>query len=92
MANTIRRNLALKEYDVKETPSGRQTTFSIRFVKTNGEIVYIPRAVACGLPYSLKDNKQRGVVPVDERGDKIGHPYPVYIDAIIEWNNLKIVL
>jgi len=29
---TIRRNLALKEYEVKESPDGKQTIFSIRFV------------------------------------------------------------
>jgi len=46
---TIRRNLALKEYEIKETPDGKQTVFSIRFVKKNGELVFIPRAVAAGL-------------------------------------------
>jgi len=42
---TNRRNLALKEYEIKETPDGKQTVFSIKFVKKNGEVVFIPRAV-----------------------------------------------
>jgi hypothetical protein len=30
---TIRRNLALKEYETKETPDGKQVSFSIKFIK-----------------------------------------------------------
>ncbi|NQU85329.1 MAG: hypothetical protein HQ541_06170 [Mariniphaga sp.] len=92
MANTIRRNLALKEYDIKEDPNGKQIIFSIRFVKKDGEIVFLPRAVACGLPFNLKENRMRGVVAVDEELNKIGHPYPVSIDGIIQWNNQKVIL
>ena len=58
---TIRRNLVLKEYEIKETPDGKQVTFSIKFVKKNGELVFIPRAVAAGLPFNGKDNRMRGV-------------------------------
>jgi len=86
MAETIRRNLVLKEYDIKETPLGKQSVFSIRFVKKNGELVFIPRAVACGLNMNLKVNRMRGVLPVDASGKSIGHPTPVNIDAIVEWN------
>ncbi|NQU85269.1 MAG: hypothetical protein HQ541_05865 [Mariniphaga sp.] len=92
MANTIRRNLALKEYDIKENPNGKQTVFSIRFIKKNGETVFLPRAVACGLPYSLKENRLRGVVPVDEGLNLTGHVYPVNIDAIVQWNNQIVTL
>jgi hypothetical protein len=46
MAEKIRRNLMLREYDIKETPAGKQTTFSIKFINQNGEIVLIPNAVA----------------------------------------------
>ena len=92
MVESIRRNIALREYDIKETPQGRQVVFSIKFIKKNGEIVFLPRAVASGLPYSLKDNRMRGVVAVDKKGDKIGHVYPVNIDLIIEWNGKQIVM
>ena len=51
---TIRRNLALKEIEIKETSDGIQVTFSIKFVKKNGELVIIPRAVASGLPFNGK--------------------------------------
>lgn len=92
MAESIRRNVALREYDIKETPGGKQTEFSIKFLKKNGELVFLSKAVACGLPFNMKDNRMRGVVAIDARGDKIGHPYPVNIDLIIEWNGKKIVL
>ena len=89
---TIRRNLALREYDIKETPKGEQTVFSIKFIKKNGEIVFMPRAVACGLTANMKKNRLRGVIPIDNDGNKIGHPTPVNIDAIIQWNGKQIIL
>jgi hypothetical protein len=92
MADKIRRNLMLREYDVKETPGGKQTIFSIKFIKKNGEMVFIPRAVACGLTVNMSKNSLRGVISVDASGDKIGHPTPVSIDAIIEWNGMNVIL
>jgi len=89
---TIRRNLVLKEYEGKETPDSKQRTFSIKFVKKNGELVFIPRAVASGLPFNGKDNRMRGVLPVDSDNKASGHVTPVHIDGIIEWNGKKIKL
>jgi hypothetical protein len=89
---TIRRNLALKEYEIKESPDGKQTIFSIRFVKKNGEIVFIPRAIAAGLQFNGKCNRMRGVLPVDNENNASGHVTPVHIDGIIEWNGKKIRL
>ena len=92
MAETIRRSLVLQEYDIKETPRGKQTIFSIRFVKKNGELVFIPKAVACGLPFNMKENRMRGILPVDSYGNATGHSTPVHIDAIMEWNHKKVIL
>lgn len=92
MADSIRRNDALREYDIKETPQGRQVVFSIKFLKKNGELVFLPRAVASGLNMNMKENRMRGVVAIDDSGNKIGHIYPVNIDFIIEWNGKKIVM
>ena len=92
MAETIRRNLALREYDTKETPDGKPVVFSLKFVKMNGELVFIPRAVACGLLQNMKTGRLRGVLPVDVNGDKTGHPTPVNIDALVEWNGKKVIL
>jgi hypothetical protein len=86
----IYRNVALKEYDVKETPDGKPITFSIKFVKKNGELVFIPRAVAAGLRFNVKDNRMRGVLPVDMNNEPSGHVTPVHIDGLIEWNGKKI--
>jgi len=92
MADTIRRNLALRDYDIKETPSGQPATFSIRFVKKNGELVIIPRAVAAGLPFNAAENRMRGVKPVDSKNNQSGHIVAVDIDAITEWNGKRVVL
>ena len=92
MAATIRRNLVLREYDVKETQLGRQTVFSIKFIKRNGELVFMPKAVACGLTANMKDNRLRGVLPVDAQGEGIGNPTPVNIDAIVEWDGHTVIL
>jgi len=94
MADTqsIRRNLALKEYEINETPNGRQVTFSIKFVTKRGEIIFIPRAVAAGLRFEMKYNRMRGVLSVDAENKAIGHVTPVHIDGIIEWNGKKVKL
>lgn len=89
---TIRRNLALKEYEIKETPDGRQVTFSIKFITKRGEIIYIPRAVAAGLRFDMKNNRMRGVLPVSNDNSASGHVIPVHIDGIIEWNGKKVRL
>ena len=88
----IRRVIALKEYDVKETPSGRQAVFSVKFVKKDGELVFLPRAVACGLRFNMWANRMRGVQAVDAQGKPNGHPYPVNIDLLVEWNGKKVIL
>lgn len=82
----------LREYDIKHTPDGKQTVFSIRFVKSNGEIVFMPRAVACGLTANMSKNRIRGIVPVDSSLNKISHHVPVSIDAILEWNGMEVIL
>ena len=87
---TIRRNLVLKEFEIKETPDGRQVTFSIKFVKKNGELVFLPRAVACGLKMNMKDNRMRGAIPVDPENNSIGHVTPFHIDSIVQWNGKKV--
>jgi hypothetical protein len=92
MADVIRRNDALREYDIKETPGGKQVIFSIKFIKKNGEIVFLPRAVAAGLSFNMSEHRMRGVVAVDHDGNKIGHIYPVNIDLLIEWNGKKVIL
>ena len=87
---TIRRNLVLREYEGKEAPDGTQTTFSIRFVTKNGELIFIPRAVAAGLNFNMKENRMRGVLPVDIQNNAAGHVTPVHIDGIVEWNGKKV--
>jgi hypothetical protein len=91
-ATHIRRVIALKEYDVKETPAGRQAVFSIKFITKSGELVFLPMAVACGLRFNATLNRMRGVQAVDEQCKPTGHVYPVLIDNIVEWNGKKVIL
>ena len=88
----IRRYTALKEFEIKESPDGKQVTFSIKFVKKSGEVVFYPRAVAAGLRFNRSDHRMRGVLPVDQDYQAAGHVTPVHIDSIIEWNGKKIKL
>ncbi len=88
----IRRADFLREYDIKETKAGKPATFSIKFVSKSGELIFLPRAIACGLKYNLSINRHRGVMPVDVHGEKIGHVYPVLIDNVIEWNSNRVIL
>lgn len=92
MSEIIRRNLALREYDIKEDPAGNPVTFAIKFVKKNGELVFIPRGRPSGLPFNATANRMRGVMPVDENLEQTGHVYAVDIDAIVEWNGKKVVI
>jgi hypothetical protein len=89
---SIRRHHALREYDVKETPAGKPVVHSLKFVKKNGELVFLPRAIACGLPFDVKSNRMRGFQPVDIYGNNAGHINPVHIDGLIEWNGLTVTL
>ncbi len=89
---TILRVQALREMDIKETPYGKQVTFSIKFIKKDGEIVFLARAVACGLRMNMKANRFRGVLPVNEKNEAAGHVYPVSIDNIIEYNGQTVKL
>jgi hypothetical protein len=92
MGKTIRRNLVLKELDIKELQDGNRRVFSIRFIKINGESVFFPRAVASGLKGNMKDNRLRSVIPVDEDGKNTAHVYPVRIDNIIEFNGWRVTM
>lgn len=78
--------------EIKETPTGKQVTFSIMFIKKNGEVVFLPRAVATGLRINMKSKRFRGVVAIDKNGDNISHVYPVHIDNILEFNSNQVKL
>ena len=62
---SIRRNLALKELEAKDTPDGKQVASPIKFVTKNGELVFMPRDVAAGIRFDMRSNRMRGVLPVD---------------------------
>jgi hypothetical protein len=86
----IKRNLVLKEMELKHDPQGKPVIFSIKFIKANGEIVYLPKAISCGLRANMKANRLRGVMPVDAKADQTSHIYPVHIDFIVEFNGWRV--
>ena len=88
----IKRVQALREMEIKETPDGKQITFSILFEKKDGQLVFLPRAVTTGLKMNMKSNSMRGVVPVDEKMERTGHIYPVHIDNIYQFNGKAVTL
>ncbi len=89
---TIKRAQALREMEIKETPGGKLNDFSIKFIKKNGELVFIPKAITTGLRFNMKSNRYRGVVAIDDQGEFISHIYPVHIDNITEFNKNKVRL
>ncbi len=82
----------LREYDIKSDPKGKQIPFAIRFIKINGESVFLPRAIATGLNWNVSESRMRGIRPVNSELDPIGHIYPIRIDNIIEWNGKRVIL
>ena len=87
---TITRAEVLQEMEVKETSNQNRKVFAISFYKENGEIVFLPRAIATGLRMNMKANRKRGVVAVDNNGKRFGHVYPVSIDNIREFNGKRV--
>ena len=88
----MKRAQVIREMEIKETPYGKQVFFSIKFEKKNGELVYLPRAVATGLRFSMQKHRYRGVQPIDQDGNAVAHVYPVHIDNIHEYNGYKVKL
>lgn len=90
MEPTIQRADVLAEMEIKETADGRRRYFAIQFYKKNGELVTLSRARSCGLCMDMSDNRTRGVQQVDDRGNAVGHIYPVCIDNIRTFNNIRV--
>lgn len=88
----IRRNLMLKEIDIRFFPNGKRNIYSIKFVDKAGKIRFIPQCYTRGLPYNVKDARQRGIQPCNCLGEPEGHLYPVGIDAVLMYNNMEVIL
>jgi len=81
-------NAVLNEWDEKTLPNGARKYFSVRFINKSGELQYIQRGYACGLPNNIMTKfDYKAVQPVDLKNKEIGHVTPVWIHAIIEFNN-----
>ncbi len=91
---TIRRNLMLADMDIRTDERGRRRIFSIKFVSKAGKLYFIPQAYACGAGrgVNMKEWRLRGIQPCDCKGQPEGHPYPVDIDLIMEYNRMKVVM
>lgn len=85
----MQRNEALKQMEIKD---GKDQYFSIQFYTKSGEVKTLPRARACGLPFSMTENRMRGVQEVDALGNAVGHVIPISIDNIRMFNGERIRL
>ena len=92
MSNTIRRSDALRQMETKEKMQGKAACFAIQFYKRDGELVSLPKAVITGLRANMKQQRLRGIQPIDHAGDAIGHIYPVSIDNIRTFNGLQVTI
>lgn len=92
-ATEIRRNLMLADMDIRFHPDGTRRIFSIKFVTKEGKLYFVPQAYACGAgKMNMKLYQLRGIQPCDCKGNKEGHLFPVNIDNIIEFNQMKVIL
>ncbi len=91
--DTITRSEVLAELDIRERPDGSRRIFSMKFISQGGKMYFFPRAYACGAgKMDMKARRKRGIQPCDCKGNPEGHPYPVDIDLMVEYNKLKITM
>lgn len=89
----IRRNLMLADMDIRTDELGHRRIFSIKFVTKEGKLYFIPQAYVCGAGrMNMKEFQLRGIQPCDCKANPEGHVYPVDIDNILEYNNMKVIL
>ena len=88
----MKRHEVLKEINYKEDGRGKPVVFSIKFRTKKGELIFIPKGIACGIKGDMKANRLRGVQPVGDGGEYAGHPTPVSIDRIVEYNGKKVYM
>ena len=74
---TIRRNLALADMDIRTDERGRRRIFSIKFVSKEGKVYFMPQAYACGAGrMNMKEYQLRGVQPLRLQGKSGRTPLP----------------
>ncbi len=89
----MKRHEVLKAITYKEDGLGKPVVFSIKFrTKGSGELIFIPQGIACGVKGNMSANRLRGVQPVDDKGNYTGHPTPMSIDRIVEFNGEKVYM
>ncbi len=88
----MKRHEVLSELDYKEDGHGKPVVFSIKFRLQDGTLKFIAKGIACGVKGNMKANRLRGVQEVDDKLNKVGHPTPVSIDRIVEFNGKKVYL
>ena len=85
-------SVMLDDMDVRYDRYGKRRFFSIKFVSLTGKLYYVPKAYCQGA--GKMDNKRyrmRGIQPCCASGNPEGHPYPVRITNIIEYNGHPVV-
>ena len=83
----------LADMDIRTNPDGKRRIFSIKFTTAEGKLYFIPQAYTCGAgKMNMKEYRLRGIQPCDCKANPEGHVYPVNIDNILEYNNMKVIL
>ena len=83
----------LAELDEKILPNGKPKIHSVKFINSKGEVVYLHRCISSGAgKMNMSANALRGFQPISKDLKKEGHPYPVKIWHIIEFNGKKVTL
>ena len=89
MKRITRLNAILAAIDEGYLPNGDRKYFSISFVSKTGVFIHVRRAVRSGLRFNMKVHDVKGVQPVNDKNEAIGHVYPVWIHSIINFKEVK---
>ena len=72
---TIRRNLALADMDIRTDERGRRRIFSIKFVSKEGKVYFMPQAYACGAGrMNMKEYQLRAALRLQRKSGRTPLP------------------
>jgi hypothetical protein len=84
-----RLNALLADMDECFLPNEKRKIFSIGFYNAKGEYIYLQKAIKYNV--NQKDRDYKGVQRVDENGNSMEHPYPVWIHSIRNYRSLTFI-
>jgi hypothetical protein len=84
---------AMADFDIEQTPSGKQRAHSIKFWEKDGTERFIPLGIKCGVNNkNMGATDTKGIQAVDRYMRVIGHPIPFKWYKIFEYDKQEVKL